>query len=204
MNDSRVSEIASAQASILPTNRGAYYGGAWHEPKAGRYADTINPGTGQSLGKVADCGADDVDAAVAAAKTAFKEWRHVPPLERAKMLRRIAEVLRAKRQRTRHDRRRRLRQSGQGDGAAMPCRGGADRVFRRLRHRNEGRVDPDGTGRREFLGPRAAWASSGASSRSITRSCSAPESPQRPSPPAIPSSSNRRNSRHCRRCAWPN
>ena len=40
------------------------------------------------------CGAADVDAAVAAAKAAFKEWRNVLPLERAKMLRRIAEVLR--------------------------------------------------------------------------------------------------------------
>ena len=79
---------------MLPKNRGAYYGGAWHEPKAGRYADTINPGTGQSLGKVAESGADDVDAAVASAKAAFKEWRRVLPLERAKILRRIAEILR--------------------------------------------------------------------------------------------------------------
>ena len=79
---------------MLPKNRGAYYGGAWHEPKAGRFVDTISPGTGQSLGKVADSGADDIDAAVAAAKTAFKEWRRVLPLERAKILRRIAEILR--------------------------------------------------------------------------------------------------------------
>src|ERR1700754_693712 len=78
----------------LPVNRTCYYGGTWHAPKAGREADTINPGTGESLGKVADAGAADVDAAVAAAKKAFKEWRHVLPLERAKMLRRIAEVLR--------------------------------------------------------------------------------------------------------------
>jgi betaine-aldehyde dehydrogenase len=78
----------------LPVNRSCYYGGAWHAPKSGREADTINPGTGESLGKVADAGAADVDAAVAAAKAAFKEWRNVLPLERAKMLRRIAEVLR--------------------------------------------------------------------------------------------------------------
>src|SRR5512140_1993176 len=87
-------QAASAQAVVLPKNRGAYYGGAWHEPKAGRFVDTINPGTGQSLGKVADSGADDIDAAVAAAKTAFNEWRRVLPLERAKILRRIAEILR--------------------------------------------------------------------------------------------------------------
>ncbi|GAF95669.1 unnamed protein product, partial [marine sediment metagenome] len=37
-----------------------------------RYADAINPGTGESLGPVADCGAADVDAAVSAAKTAFE------------------------------------------------------------------------------------------------------------------------------------
>src|SRR3954453_3385550 len=78
----------------LPVNSGCYYGGAWHAPKSGREADTINPGTGESLGRVADAGAADVDSAVAAAKAAFKEWRNVLPLERAKMLRRIAEVLR--------------------------------------------------------------------------------------------------------------
>jgi betaine-aldehyde dehydrogenase len=78
----------------LPEHRTCYYGGAWHAPKSGREADTINPGTSESLGKVADAGAADVDAAVAAAKAASKEWRNVLPLERARMLRRIADVLR--------------------------------------------------------------------------------------------------------------
>jgi len=87
-------QAASAQAVVLPKNRGAYYGGAWHEPKSGRFVDTLNPGTGSSLGTVADAGAEDIDAAVAAAKVGFKEWRHVLPLERAKILRRIAEILR--------------------------------------------------------------------------------------------------------------
>jgi betaine-aldehyde dehydrogenase len=87
-------QSAAAAAIALPINRGAYYGGAWHEPKSGRFVDTLNPGTGLSLGKVADAGAEDIDAAVAAAKAAFKEWRRVLPLERAKILRRIAEILR--------------------------------------------------------------------------------------------------------------
>ena len=78
----------------LPTHRGNYYDGKWHEPKAGRYLDTPNPGTGESLGKYADSTAEDVDAAVAAAKRAYKEWKRVPPLERARMLKKIAEVLR--------------------------------------------------------------------------------------------------------------
>ena len=86
--------VAIPQSLRLPEHRDCYYGGAWHAPKSGREADTINPGTGESLGEVADAGAADVDAAVAAAKAAFKEWRHVLPLERARMLQRIAEVLR--------------------------------------------------------------------------------------------------------------
>jgi betaine-aldehyde dehydrogenase len=82
------------QSLHLPVHRDPYYGGAWQKPKSARYVDTINPGTGTSLGKVADGSAADAEAAIAAAKVAFREWRRVPPLERAKMLRKIAEVLR--------------------------------------------------------------------------------------------------------------
>ena len=95
MNTPVSPQAAAAQAVKLPQNRGAYYGGAWHEPKAGKFIETMNPGTGTSLGKVADAGAEDIDAAVAAAKVGFKEWKRVLPLERAKILRRIAEILRA-------------------------------------------------------------------------------------------------------------
>src|SRR6201997_5390594 len=94
MNPAVPLKAVKAQALILPEHRGAYYGGQWHEPRSGRHVDTINPGTGESLGPVADCGADDVDAAVAAAKKAFQDWRNVPPLERARMLKRVAAILR--------------------------------------------------------------------------------------------------------------
>jgi len=78
----------------LPIQRGVYYGGRWHEPKSGRYAEQTNPGTGDSLGRAADSGAEDIDAAVKAARMAFAEWRRTPPLERALMLKEIARVLR--------------------------------------------------------------------------------------------------------------
>ena len=64
-------QAVPAQAVVLPKNRGAYYGGAWHAPKSGRFVDTLNPGTGLSLGKVAYSGPEDIDAAVAAAKAAL-------------------------------------------------------------------------------------------------------------------------------------
>ena len=87
-------QAAIPRKLTLPEHRDAYYGGQWHKPKNGRYADKLSPGTGESLGKVADCGAADAEAAIAAAATAFKEWRRVLPLERAKILKRIAQVLR--------------------------------------------------------------------------------------------------------------
>jgi betaine-aldehyde dehydrogenase len=94
MNTSVSPNAAATDAIALPKNRGAYYGGTWHEPKTGQYVETISPGTGLSLGKVAESGAADIDAAVASAKTAFKDWRRVLPLERAKILREIARLLR--------------------------------------------------------------------------------------------------------------
>jgi betaine-aldehyde dehydrogenase len=78
----------------LPAHRSVYYGGAWHEPASGAYAETLNPSTGEPLGRVAVSTQADVDAAVAVAKRGFAEWRAVPPLERARTLRRVAELLR--------------------------------------------------------------------------------------------------------------
>src|SRR3981189_483299 len=77
----------------LPSHREPYYAGKWQQPQ-GRYVEVTSPGTGESLGKVVEGNAADAQAAIAAAKAAFRDWRRVPPLERAKMLRAIAEVLR--------------------------------------------------------------------------------------------------------------
>jgi betaine-aldehyde dehydrogenase len=83
---------SEAAALRLPTHRDPYYAGKWQ--KGARYAEVTNPATGESLGKVTDGTVADAEAAIAAAKAAFKDWRRVPPLERAKMLREIANVLR--------------------------------------------------------------------------------------------------------------
>lgn len=74
--------------------RGIYYGGAWHAPDQGRYAATLNPGTGEVLGEVAEASPGDVARAVAAAKRAFRDWQAVVPLERARILKAVAEIVR--------------------------------------------------------------------------------------------------------------
>lgn len=88
-------ETPPAPLQVLPARTDLYHSGAWHAPLSGRRADTLNPGTGAVLASVADAGADDVDAAVAAAQAGFLEWRDVAPLERARILKEIARLLRA-------------------------------------------------------------------------------------------------------------
>lgn len=81
-------------ASVLPRQRGLYYGGQWHAAQGGATFAVTSPGSGQSLGVVADAAAADVDAAVAAARAAFPGWRDTAPLERARLLRRVAQIVR--------------------------------------------------------------------------------------------------------------
>ena len=80
--------------SVLPKHRDLYYDGKWQTPRGG-YIETLNPGTGQTLGPCAEANAEDVDAAVQSAHRAWKEWRKTKPLERAVLLRKVADVLRA-------------------------------------------------------------------------------------------------------------
>tara|TARA_R110002072_G_scaffold243381_2_gene402360 strand:+ start:4138 stop:5598 length:1461 start_codon:yes stop_codon:yes gene_type:complete len=79
---------------ILPATFDLYYGGAWHKPLAGTRDATFDPATGTALAEVATAGAADVDAAVSAARAGFREWRDVVPLERARILKEIATIIR--------------------------------------------------------------------------------------------------------------
>ena len=47
----------------------------WHVPASGRWFESENPATGEVWAQVPDCGAEDVDRAVAAAKAAWYEGR---------------------------------------------------------------------------------------------------------------------------------
>jgi acyl-CoA reductase-like NAD-dependent aldehyde dehydrogenase len=70
-------------------------GGAWVPARSGRRLTTLDPATGAPLGTVADAGADDVDAAVAAATRAFGDaaWRDLTPAARARLLWRVGDLI---------------------------------------------------------------------------------------------------------------
>ncbi len=82
------------RAGVLPIHRSLYIDGAWREPLGGGSLALTNPATGASLGLVAQASPADVDAAVAAAGRAYRVWKQVAPSERAKILRRIAAIVR--------------------------------------------------------------------------------------------------------------
>ena len=55
--------------------------------------DLVNPATGQRLATVPSVSAEDADEAIARARQAFLTWREVSPADRARLLRRFAEVV---------------------------------------------------------------------------------------------------------------
>jgi acyl-CoA reductase-like NAD-dependent aldehyde dehydrogenase len=55
--------------------------------------EVLEPATEQILDTIPRAGADEVDAAVAAAKAAFPAWRAVAPGDRARLLRRVVEAM---------------------------------------------------------------------------------------------------------------
>ncbi|NNF08285.1 MAG: CoA-acylating methylmalonate-semialdehyde dehydrogenase [Candidatus Eisenbacteria bacterium] len=60
-----------------------YIGGDWITSNA-EHIPVLNPATGETLASVPMSGADEVNAAVKAAKDAFPAWRETPPLVRAR------------------------------------------------------------------------------------------------------------------------
>lgn len=57
------------------------------------YFDDLNPATGEVIAEVASGGQKEVDMAVAAAKEAFPKWAATPMKERARIMRRLGELI---------------------------------------------------------------------------------------------------------------
>ena len=71
-----------------------YVDGNWLGAHSGNTFDNRNPAnTDDLIGLFPASGADDVDAAVAAAKKAFAAWRLVPAPKRGEILYRVGELL---------------------------------------------------------------------------------------------------------------
>ncbi|MBX3175181.1 MAG: aldehyde dehydrogenase family protein [Gemmatimonadaceae bacterium] len=68
--------------------------GAWVEPSTGKYQDNSNPAdTSDLIGRFPLSGADDVARAVASAREGFERWRRTPAPARGDVLRRVGEIM---------------------------------------------------------------------------------------------------------------
>src|SRR5688572_5408849 len=78
------------------TDYGLLIGGTSVPAASGETFDTVSPTTNQPVGRMAKAGLVDIDRAVAAAREAFDEgpWPDMTPLERSRILHRIAAILR--------------------------------------------------------------------------------------------------------------
>ena len=68
--------------------------GEWVPGSGGRRLGLVNPATEEPAGSVAVAEIADLDVAVAGAADAFRTWRKTSPVERGRVLRRAAELLR--------------------------------------------------------------------------------------------------------------
>ena len=80
--------------STTPTYFPMHIGGADRPSVSGRTYLSLNPYTGEAWAEVPDGNAEDVDAAVAAARAALQgEWGAITPTRRGVLLRRLGELI---------------------------------------------------------------------------------------------------------------
>jgi succinate-semialdehyde dehydrogenase / glutarate-semialdehyde dehydrogenase len=68
--------------------------GQWCDAADGRRLSVVNPATGSEIGHVAHAGRADLDRALAAAQKGYATWRAMPAIERAKLMRQAAQLVR--------------------------------------------------------------------------------------------------------------
>jgi alpha-ketoglutaric semialdehyde dehydrogenase len=76
-----------------------YIAGEWVEPSTGKYHENRNPARwSEVLGQFPSSGAEDVERAVESAKRGFQAWRKVPAPARGDALRRVGDLMTARKE----------------------------------------------------------------------------------------------------------
>ncbi|KAL1962032.1 hypothetical protein VTN77DRAFT_676 [Rasamsonia byssochlamydoides] len=74
--------------------RHLYYDGQTQPATSNKTFPCIDPSTGHTIGEIHEASPADVDAAIAAAERAFPAWANTPPIARARILQKAAQLLR--------------------------------------------------------------------------------------------------------------
>ncbi|HEX4660286.1 MAG TPA: aldehyde dehydrogenase family protein, partial [Streptosporangiaceae bacterium] len=80
---------------FISTPRQLFINGQWADAASGKTFETPNPATGETLARVAEGDAEDIDRAARAARAAFDEgpWTRMTPSERGRIIWRIGDLI---------------------------------------------------------------------------------------------------------------
>jgi succinate-semialdehyde dehydrogenase / glutarate-semialdehyde dehydrogenase len=81
------------ESAVYP-NVQLHIAGQWRDAEDGRTIPVLNPATEEQIGTVAHASQSDLDTALAAAARGFAIWSQTSAFERAKIMRRAAELIR--------------------------------------------------------------------------------------------------------------
>ena len=70
--------------------------GEWRGARSGKTIPVLNPATEEVIGQVAHAGREDLDEALAAAEKGFQTWKKVSAFDRAKLMRKAADIFRSR------------------------------------------------------------------------------------------------------------
>jgi phenylacetaldehyde dehydrogenase len=81
--------------AFIGSPRQLFINGQWCDAASGKTFETPNPATGETLARVAEGSAEDIDRAVRAARRAFDEgpWSRMTPSERGRIIWRIGDLI---------------------------------------------------------------------------------------------------------------
>jgi malonate-semialdehyde dehydrogenase (acetylating)/methylmalonate-semialdehyde dehydrogenase len=91
-----MTDVIEAPAAVKPIHH--WISGGPHPGRSGRSGAVYNPATGEQTGAVDFATADEIDAAVQAAKAAFPAWRATSLAKRAELFFRIRELVHERRE----------------------------------------------------------------------------------------------------------
>ena len=75
---------------------GQFIDGKWQKSASGETYEVINPATEEVLGKASKANSSDIQRALKSAEKGLEIWRNTSPWERAKIIRKISELMRQK------------------------------------------------------------------------------------------------------------
>jgi phenylacetaldehyde dehydrogenase len=81
--------------AFIATPRQLFIDGQWADAASGKTFETPDPATGETLARVAEGDAEDINRAVRAARRAFEEgpWSRMTPSERGRIIWRIGDLI---------------------------------------------------------------------------------------------------------------